>query len=131
MKATAKADGSIGTYYIDRVGFIADGFDPTVEFEEDYPGRFKLEMLKDDPKYRLREKSMSKSKLISIFKKDFADNDPLNHIGEKSILMEYDTADMETMINIFDQLLNKEGYKITRYFCLDKNCDKRLVGFEK
>ena len=131
LKATAKADGSIGTYYIDRVGFIADGFDPTVEFEEDYPGRFKLEMLKDDPKYRLREKSMSKSKLISIFKKDFADNDPLNHIGEKSILMEYDTADMETMINIFDQLLNKEGYKITRYFCLDKNCDKRLVGFEK
>lgn len=132
VEAVMVPELAAGTHYVEKAGAVAKHYDKKAHGT--FHGWFEIEIGGEPLDCRLVSKD--KEELLKMYEQKFKDTNPLSHIGEDVILVELkadlkDKAGMERIADISAELLNKQGYVMSRYICLDKACKKRLYGFEK
>lgn len=138
LEAVAVPELPAGTHYVEGAGFVGTGYNLDAQATGTFNGWFKIELDKKQQPGRLRGKPTLE--LLADYEKNFAGADPLSHVGEDHVLamfeISYDVKkqnpqQMAEFKKTADALLNHSGYRMTRYICLDSQCQKRLMGFEK
>lgn len=119
-----------GSLYIEQVGAVATGYERYPVSDRGPVGHF--EILVEKTKQPSQLAGISRTELIRQYEQIAKGVDPLARIGEPVILAVFDTTtEKQKIADVSEELLNRQGYRLTRYLNLDAAGIQRLYGFEK
>ena len=131
VDATFPPQSVIGTFYIDKVGFVATGF----KMEMDKYPRFVMEAGPDTSDKFLTKQNLEfySQERLKLYLVEESELDEALSDNRRVVAIKYDSENQMTELGKSAQKMFDSGYIMTRNFCAgeDKRCNKKIYVFEK